>query len=324
MAQEVLDACGGRDNVTSNAICMTRLRLTLRDRDLVDRDRISAVHRVLGLRMRGESGIEIVFGPAVIDALAQSFTKLTGERLERKNAKAITELTSRGPRPVCSQATTESQARGDDRPGRRMSYAAQRRAHMSANPNPGGSISREEMDALRDLLEASEEPGTKPVAEESPDAHEKPRGARLLVINGPNLNLLGIREPDIYGRRTYADLVALCENHGRERGFGEVRCFQSNHEGALVDEIQAALGTIDAMVLNPAAYTHTSVAILDALKAVAIPAVEVHISKVDERESFRQVSYVRDQCIATVTGEGFEGYCHAIDILADHVDLPGS
>ncbi|MCD7755241.1 MAG: type II 3-dehydroquinate dehydratase [Firmicutes bacterium] len=134
---------------------------------------------------------------------------------------------------------------------------------------------------------------------------------KILVINGPNLNLLGIREPDIYGRRTFADLLALLADVAREENL-EVTQFQSNHEGAIVDKIQESLGKIDGIVINPAAYTHTSVAILDALKAVSIPAVEVHISDVDAREPFRQISYPGMYCEKTIKGMGLEGYRQAI------------
>lgn len=137
---------------------------------------------------------------------------------------------------------------------------------------------------------------------------------KILVINGPNLNLLGVREPDIYGRRTYEDLLALIRAFAAERGV-EVAFVQSNHEGTIVDAIQGALGTADAIVINPAAYTHTSVAILDALKAVALPAVEVHISDVDAREPFRHVSYAGMACQKTIAGRGFEGYLDAIRFL---------
>ena len=137
---------------------------------------------------------------------------------------------------------------------------------------------------------------------------------KLFVINGPNLNLLGVREPDIYGKKTYADLVAYVEAVCAREGV-EVECFQSNHEGALVDIIQSALGRADGIVINPAAYTHTSVAILDALKAVALPAVEVHISDVDAREPFRRVSYPGMYCEKTIAGHGFDGYLEAIDHL---------
>ncbi len=137
---------------------------------------------------------------------------------------------------------------------------------------------------------------------------------KILVINGPNLNMLGIREPEHYGRETYADLVEKIKNHCAARGI-EVTIFQSNHEGDLVDEIQKAYGVMDGIVINPGAYTHTSIAILDAVRSVSIPTVEVHISKVEEREDFRQKSYVRLACVKTITGHGTAGYLEAIDFL---------
>ena len=139
---------------------------------------------------------------------------------------------------------------------------------------------------------------------------------KILVINGPNLNMLGIREPGIYGKNTFADLLALLEETGKELGV-EVEQYQSNHEGDLVDKIQWAYGKVDGIVINPAAYTHTSVAILDALKAVSIPAVEVHISDVDAREPFRQVSYAGMACCKTINGHGFQGYREAIQYLVE-------
>ena len=142
---------------------------------------------------------------------------------------------------------------------------------------------------------------------------------KLLVINGPNLNMLGLREPDIYGRQDYAALETLIRDTCREEGV-EVEVFQSNHEGAIVDKIQAAYGNTDGIVINPAAYTHTSVAILDALKAVAIPAVEVHISDVKSREDFRQISYPGMACIKTYMGLGFDGYRQAILFLKDTLE----
>lgn len=142
---------------------------------------------------------------------------------------------------------------------------------------------------------------------------------KFLVINGPNLNLLGLREPAIYGKQSYAALVEFVEAACREAGV-EVECFQSNHEGTIVDAIQGAYGRIDGIVINPAAYTHTSVAILDALKAVAIPAVEVHLSDVDAREPFRHVSYAGMACVRTYKGLGFEGYRQAVLFLKDYLE----
>ena len=139
---------------------------------------------------------------------------------------------------------------------------------------------------------------------------------KILVINGPNLNMLGIREPDHYGRERYADLVARIERYSEEKGV-DVEIFQSNHEGDLVDKIQSAYARADGIVINPGAYTHTSIAILDAVKAVGVPTVEVHISKVEEREDFRQISYVRLACVKTITGHGTDGYLEAIDFLTE-------
>ncbi len=139
---------------------------------------------------------------------------------------------------------------------------------------------------------------------------------KILVINGPNINMLGIREPEIYGKATYSDLMEYVEK-AASRLDVEVAFFQSNHEGAMVDAIQEAYGKFDGIVMNPAAYTHTSVALLDALKSVGIPAVEVHISDVRQREDFRQVSYVRKACVATVMGKGFDGYVEAMEVLCE-------
>ena len=137
----------------------------------------------------------------------------------------------------------------------------------------------------------------------------------ILVINGPNLNMLGLREPEIYGRQTYSDLCHLISEEAQKLGIS-VKFYQSNHEGAIVDAIQDALGEFDGIIINPGAYTHTSIALLDAVKAVGIPTVEVHISDPDTREEFRKISYIRLACVATVKGLGFEGYLKALRILA--------
>lgn len=140
----------------------------------------------------------------------------------------------------------------------------------------------------------------------------------ILVLNGPNLNMLGVREPEIYGRQDYATLCRRVTEHAQALGL-QVELFQSNHEGDLVDRIQAAYGTCDGIVINPAAYTHTSVALLDALKAVGLPAVEVHLSDVAAREEFRQISFVRAACLRTISGKGVDGYLEALDVLAAHL-----
>lgn len=139
---------------------------------------------------------------------------------------------------------------------------------------------------------------------------------KILVINGPNINMLGIREPEHYGKERYSDLVSKIQKHCDVKNV-DVKIFQSNHEGDLVDEIQKACGNAGGIVINPGAYTHTSIAILDAVKSVNIPTVEVHISKVEEREDFRQISYIRLACIKTITGHGTDGYLEAIDYLIE-------
>lgn len=135
---------------------------------------------------------------------------------------------------------------------------------------------------------------------------------KILVINGPNINMLGIREPDVYGNKTYKDLCEMIKSHADSNGY-EVELYQSNHEGDIVDKIQSAHKRFEAIIINPAAYTHTSVAILDALKSVGIPTAEVHISDVSKREAFRQISYVREYCDITICGRGFDGYIDAIE-----------
>ena len=143
---------------------------------------------------------------------------------------------------------------------------------------------------------------------------------KLYIINGPNLNMLGIREPNHYGKETYDDLCQMVKKHSEEMGVEPI-FYQSNHEGDLVDKIQEAyFKGAKGIVINPGAYTHTSVAILDAVKSTMLPTVEVHISKVEEREDFRQISYIRNACINTITGEGLSGYLHAIDVLVNYLE----
>lgn len=143
---------------------------------------------------------------------------------------------------------------------------------------------------------------------------------KILVVNGPNLNLLGIREPDIYGKNSLKDLEELIRNHATDRRVS-IETFQSNHEGAIIDRLQEAFfDRVDGIVINPAGYTHTSVAIADAIKGISIPTVEVHISRVDEREPFRKISYVRDVAVKTISGKGFDGYLEGIDYLIQLIE----
>ena len=313
VAGKILTAVGGSDNVTSVMTCLTRLRLTLNDQSAVDAEGLKAIKGVLGTVKRGASGIEVVLGPASIEGVSREFSLQSGVGVSGPSS------TPRSPMESLAEEKGEPEHEGtkpepkkQDRivitPGRRSSYRAQQRAAINDE-----RLGKEDMDALRAFLDD----GAKAAASAKPEK----RGKSVLVINGPNINMLGIREPSIYGKADYAALVRTCKAAAAEAGFTGIRCFQSNHEGAIVDEIQAALGTYDGIVMNPAAYTHTSVAILDALKAVSLPCVEIHISRVEDREDFRQVSYVRQACFETITGMGLEGYRKAILDLAAHLGM---
>lgn len=297
VAEQVLDALGGKDNVKANDICMTRLRILTEEPDLIDLNRLRSIKGVLGTVRRGSNGVEIVFGPGSINEVSNDIVRLTGIEPSysafRGSSSApedsiSVQINGHAPIPKAVRAAVAA----------KKTLAS---AHVDAPAVDDDDA--DDMEELASLLEATDASST----------------YRLLVVNGPNINMLGVREPKIYGRKTYADLVRLCRTAAREAGFSECRCFQSNHEGDLVDVIQAAYGEFDGIVINPAAYTHTSVALLDALKSVALPTIEVHISKVDEREDFRQVSYVRAACLETIVGMGLDGYRKAIKDMAAYL-----
>lgn len=322
IARNVIEAVGGAHNVLASTVCMTRLRMTLRNTSAVSVDRLTQIPGVLGVIGRGDRGIEVVFGPAVVDDVYQQFRQMVGNR--------SVEVAP----PTPSGDATTSAMHIVISPGKQKSYAAQAEARADKNTAtatksdtgtssqglPGEDLT---LDELYKLLESDTRLEQELVQDEDDAtvvASAHATGRHILVLNGPNINMLGIREPNVYGTETYSDLIRLCERAAAEAGFISCSCYQSNHEGDLVDQIQQALGTFDAIVINPAAYTHTSVALLDALKAVKIPTVEVHISKVEEREDFRQRSYVRAACIETITGLGLKGYVKAITDLAAYLD----
>ena len=299
IAREVLAAVGGRDNVTANDICMTRLRILTEDPALVDTEQLSAARGVLGYVRRGSNGIEVVFGPGKVEAVHEALVRLTGIEGDEEAFE--------------SPAGT---------------VAAPLHVHISQNPlrdadDPEDAAAGSDgVDDLVSLLGAIDSDA--PADDSDLDDAEEDTlhtTARVLVINGPNINLLGMREPDIYGHDSYRAMLQLCHDCAKEAGFAECTCFQSNHEGDLIDAIQDAYGTYAGIIINPGAYTHTSIAILDAARAVGLPMVEVHISKVDEREEFRQVSYIRDACFETVSGMGIEGYRKAMLDLAAYLGL---
>ena len=297
IAQEVIAAVGGKENVTANEICMTRLRIRTEDPTLVDADQLTSTRGVLGIVQRGTKGIEVVFGPGKVEDVHEAIAGITG--IESSDDPFDAES---APSPL-SVIVNEKQA------------PAAPQENAPANPSPTEKDDLASVENLISLLDGAEDGAA---AEPDGDAGAE---AALLVINGPNINMLGIREPGIYGTEGYADLLQLCKDAAAEAGFTKCTCYQSNHEGDLVDAIQDAYGSYDGIVINPGAYTHTSIAILDAAKAVKLPIVEVHISKVEEREDFRQVSYIRQACFETITGMGIQGYRKAIHDLAEKLDL---
>ena len=304
IAELILWALGGKGNVRACGVCATRLRFLVNNISAVDRESLADVRGVLGISRMGLYGIELVLGPGLVHDVSEDIGKLTGirstedELSDFNNAVPVPGLSIR-----ISTAKSIEKAPADD------GDEDDGEDDVDADEEDDGDEDAEDTEDDDDFDEF--------VRSVSEAEHE----VSLLVINGPNINMLGIREPDIYGVETYSRLLELCHEAAEDAGFASCTCLQSNHEGDLVDWIQQALGVYDAIAINPGAYTHTSIALLDALKAVQIPAVEVHISAVDEREPFRKVSYVRDACIATVAGRGIEGYRDAIGLLAAHLGI---
>ena len=299
IARDVLAAVGGAKNVTANDICMTRLRLLTEDPSLVDTEQLSGTSGVLGIVKRGTNGVEVVFGPGKVDGVHDAIAGLTGLDSDAADFSSDAPAEADALRVTISDKGIPSSDDAED---------------------DKGAMDLDDMRELMSILDA-ENQKDEPAEEEGGATEEEPEGARVIVINGPNINMLGIREPKIYGSQSYQALLQLCQEAAKDAGFAECSCFQSNHEGDLVDAIQDAYGSYDGIVINPGAYTHTSIAILDAAKAVGLPMVEVHISKVDEREDFRQLSYIRAACFETVCGLGIEGYRKAIYDLAEKIGL---
>lgn len=319
IAQDVIAAIGGASNVIASAKCMTRLRLTLHDASLADSEALASIRGVLGSVPRGARGLEVVFGPSVIDGVYSSFKQIV---VNSKDEETPLERPEGSMRVLISPARKRSYAAQADANSRRLALNGEDEAGIRAlaellgdtTPKPAANTPGA---AIPPHIATEKDHETDDSAKTSaPDA-----GPRLLVVNGPNINMVGIREPGIYGTKTYADIVSTCKETAAREGFSECVVYQSNHEGDLVDKIQEAYRAFDGIVINPGAYTHTSIAILDALKAVAVPAIEVHISAVESREDFRQVSYVRLACFETITGEGIDGYAHAVRDMARHLEL---
>ena len=283
IAHEILNAIGGSKNLTHNEVCMTRLRLSIDDMTLIDHEQLATATGVLGIVGKGSNGLEVVFGPNLVSQVNDALNCILGE--PEKTFCSLDEKRSDNP------------AQHNEEVDELISLLAQKNTLDQDEEDFDGLVSNLDADDFEDDLDAP----------------------RLLIINGPNINMLGIREPEIYGKADYRTLIEVCKAEAQSQGFSDCVCYQSNHEGDLVDAIQDALGSYDGIIINPAAYTHTSVALLDAALAVQIPMIEVHLTDIFTREDFRHISYIKDACFATVAGKGIDSYKEAIQLMAAHL-----
>ena len=308
IAAAVLECVGGLSNVAGSSLCATRLRITLVESDSIERNALNSINGVLGVAKRGENGIEVVFGPNLVRGVYNAFERLTGPLSQHGNESG---------RPKSGgnfQVTITPET-----PGRPQVQSSVPRPSITDRT----PVEDNDTNALLEMLDETNADTPAPTSDSTPAQllDEFDDGARILVINGPSINMLGIREPKIYGTEDYATLLQVCHESATEAGFSMCECYQSNHEGDLIDCIQDAYELFDAIVINPGPYAHTSIALADALRAVAIPAIEVHIADTSKRESYRHHSYVREACIECVEGMGIAGYRKAIFDLAKHLEL---
>ena len=254
---------------------------------LIDYEQLSTATGVLGIVGKGANGLEVVFGPNLVNQVNNSLDQILEEPEVTScslNEKHSTSL------PTHNEEVDEL-----------ISLLAQKNT-IDQN--------KEDFDSLASDLDTDD------FEDNYEDDLEAPR---LLIINGPNINMLGIREPEIYGKADYRTLIEACKTEAQSQGFSECVCYQSNHEGDLIDAIQDALGSYDGIIINPAAYTHTSVALLDTALAVQLPMIEVHLTDISTREDFRHISYIKDACFATVAGKGIDSYREAIQLMATYL-----
>lgn len=372
IASHILTHIGGKDNVRTSTVCMTRLRLSLTDISRIDDNELNMLESVLGIVRRGNHGLEIVFGPGIVEKIYEPFAALVGssnnetEPPEHPLSAGTLRVqiahgaysggvaAGAGAGSSASDVTNNNASTSANANTSQSSHTAssQPSAQTSSNTQDSPSTLDDDIASLLAVLdtlqsskkksataaEASTNSSSSHMSTDDQTAANNGAGGapstseiqktsnaellgmkKILILNGPNINMLGIREPTLYGAQTYADLISLCQCEARLVGFGACNCYQSNHEGALVDEIQHACGLYDGIIFNPGAYTHTSIALLDALNAVQIPCIEVHISEVDKREDFRQISYIRRACFKTIMGMGLNGYVQAIHDMAQHL-----
>lgn len=301
VAAAVLECVGGYSNVSGNSLCATRLRISLYDTSKVDRNALHAIKGVLGIANRGINGIEIVFGPNLVKGVYRSFERLTGLFSDLNIHGA-----ARPSRPTGKLQVTIT----PETPGQ-----PQVQMSMDRPSQESLGVTDEDTNALLEMLADSADDTGQHVVQDESD-----KGPHLLVINGPNINMLGVGEPESPDGADYGSLLALCHTSALEAGFATCECYHSNHEGDLIDRIQDAFGLVDALVINPGAYAYTSLALLDALQAVRIPTVEVHLSSSAHEEELGMTSYLRKACLTTIMDKGIEGYREAIQILAQKIE----
>lgn len=321
IANDVLCAIGGIANIAFNSVCMTRLRISCVDPQLINTEQLRTIHGVLGVAYHESGALEIVFGPGKVQDINQALSQILldarkitpSKRTDTSSYESVSE-------PSDNPYTTTQ----NDQKGGLDNNAVRASNNKKVGSDTTRLIETDEMTRLLHQVEqnrSSEDLATKTSIRENKDHTRAHTKARLLVINGPNINLLGICDTSLYGNENYQDLLTICQKSAKEAGFAQCSCFQSNHEGDLVEAIQDAYDAYDAIVINPGAYAHTSIALLDAAVAVGLPMVEVHISPLDKRETFRQHSYIRSACQESIVGMGCAGYRKAIFDLAAHLQL---
>ena len=306
IAEAVLVALGGRDNVSANTVCMTRLRVTLRDPHQVDFQALNAITGVLGTATRGYNGLEVVFGPRVIDGVYHAFLRLTGLEAgmdalfpmsrQETNFKVQINVASRrdAKAPVAAKKPAQSKA---DKP--------KTSPVPSSPPRNATRLDDDDLNALKELFaELDEDEGTRAVP-------AKKGETRLLVLNGPNVNMIGVSNGHVSAGDEYSKILELCQRTAREVGFSTCVCLQSNHEGDLVDWVQDAWESFDAIVINATSYGATSLALPEAIRSVGIPTAQVSINDASAKDT--PLGLV---CATNVAGEGIVGYARAIRELA--------
>ena len=300
IALAVLECVGGFGNVAGNSLCATRLRISVNDTTKVNRNALHSIKGVLGVADRGDHGIEVVFGPNLVRGVYAAFDHLTGPDTNATSAEKGAPSRKAGNFHV--NITPET-------PGRPQVQTTL--AHASVTPAP---VIDEDTNALLEMLDQEGEPAKEPV---------KAQGKRLLVINGPNVNMLGVQASDPFAEADFSELLDLCQKTASEVGFAECECYQSNHEGDLIDRVQDAFEIFDAIVINPGAYGLTSIALYESLRIVGIPTIEVSALDIGGQEGLPSTSYVRKACLDYKSGMGIDGYRAAIIDLAKHLGLQG-